>query len=161
MAKQDDLMLTWVSLVHLGTWLPQQLDRHFSDQLGISLAEQDLLAQLHKASGEIRLSELADRLFLSKPGMTRMLDRLEASKLAERVATRSDRRAMSAKLTKKGESLLQQSKELLYAWVVENFGVHLNAAEMKTFSSLLEKVLKSLGRWEGQLAHLKGESASE
>ena len=44
-----DIMLTWVSLVHAGSYLPGALSQHLQDELGISLAEQDLLNSLvHK-----------------------------------------------------------------------------------------------------------------
>lgn len=146
--------MSWVSLVHLGTWLPMKLDKHFSEELGISLSEQDLLSQLDMAGGKIRMTELAERLFLSKPGMTRMLDRLEKSKFAKRVQTPGDRRSLSAELTKKGENILSKSRELLLPWVEENFGSRLNKAELKEFGHLLEKILESHNRWEGQLEHL-------
>ncbi len=149
-------MMAWVSLVHAGTWLPMQLSRHFENELGISLAEQDLLNQLGKVGSEIRMSELARALFLSKPGITRMVDRLEAAGLLTRVSTPGDRRAVSAKLTLKGRGLLSRSREVLVEWVEENFVRHLSEKDLRSLATSLRHLLEGLGRWEGQLEHLRG-----
>ena len=54
-----EMMLTWVSLVHAGSYLPAALSQHLQTELGISLAEQDLLKQLGISGGELRLVDLA------------------------------------------------------------------------------------------------------
>ena len=152
--RQQDYMMSWVSLVHAGTWLPAQLSQYLEDRLGISLPEQDLLSQLSKVGGEIRMTELADRLFLSKAGVTRMVDRLERRELIARVPTTDDRRAMSAKLTRKGINTLKKSRLLLKSWIEENFAAHLNAKDVKDLGRALQHLLEGLGRWDGQMAHL-------
>ena len=57
-----DYMLTWVSLVHAGSWLPRALGEQLDAELGISLPEQDLLKQLDAAGGELKLVELSRRI---------------------------------------------------------------------------------------------------
>jgi DNA-binding Lrp family transcriptional regulator len=94
-----DFMMTWVSLVHAGSYLPNALSQHLRDELGISLPEQDLLKQLGVAGGELMLVELSRRIYLSKAGVTKMMDRLESAGLVTRERSKSDRRVINARLT--------------------------------------------------------------
>ena len=149
-------MMTWVSLVHAGSYLPAALSQHFQDELGISLAEQDLLKQLGVAGGELKLVELSRRIYLSKAGITKMMDRLESAGLVSRERSDSDRRVINARMTAAGRKTLERSRKLLVAWVKANFSDHLNDRQLKTIRDGLENVLRGHGRWEGQLAHLKG-----
>ena len=149
-------MLTWVSLVHVGAWLPAELSRHLQSELGISLAEQDLLKQLGAAGGELKLVELARRIFLSKAGITKMVDRLEAAGLVTRARSKEDRRVINARRTSAGQRTLAASRKLLLAWVRSNLADRLTAKQLKDLQRTLKALLDSHGRWEGQLAHLKG-----
>lgn len=155
-----DFMLAWVSLVHAGTYLPSLLSAQLQERLEISLAEQDLLSLLEKAGGQIKMVELARIVFLSKAGVTKMVDRLEQAGLVERVASESDRRVTSAKLTAKGKRRLSRSRELLVAWVRANFRDHLSEAEVLGLGGALKSLLSGHGRWEGQIAHLRGDRSS-
>ena len=151
-------MLPWVSLVHAGSYLPGALSQHLQDQLGISLPEQDLLKQLAAGGGKLKLVELASRIFLSKAGVTKMVDRLESAGLVERQRSDQDRRVIYASLTAAGRRTLNRSKKLLVAWVEANVADHLDDKQLKAFGEALEAVLRGHDRWEGQMAHLRGES---
>lgn len=154
---KHDWMLAWVNLIHAGTYMASSLDGHFRDNLGISLQEQDLLNQLGKVGGEVMLSELARRLYLSKAGMTKMIDRLEKDGLLERVRPGPDRRVLSARLTTRGRSVMQRSRRILEAWVEENFRAHLSDRQVISLRDGLRTLLEGQGRWEGQMKHLRGE----
>ncbi len=155
---KHDLMLTWVSLIHAGSFLPAALGQHLQERLGISLAEQDLLKQLGAAGGELTLGGLSRRIYLSKAGITKMMDRLEAGGFVKRARSEEDRRIIHARLTKAGRNTLDRSRKLLVPWVRENLGDHLTAGQLRSLGKALETVLKGHDRWEGQMAHLKGSS---
>lgn len=155
-----DFMLTWVSLVHAGSHFPQALSRHLQEQLGISLPEQDLLKQLGVAGGELRLVDLSRRIFLSKAGVTKMVDRLEGAGLVARVPSETDRRVVNAKLTRAGQKTLDRSRKLVVAWVRTNLRDHLSDKQLLAMKDSLESLLKGHDRWEGQMAHLKGKLSS-
>jgi DNA-binding MarR family transcriptional regulator len=133
-----------------------QLSNHLEQELDISLAEQDLLNQLRKAGGEIRMSDLSRSLFLCRAGITRMVDRLEKAGWLTRVATPDDRRTVSAQLTSKGQDLVLSSRTLLADWVQTHFAAHLDASDLRNLGTSLRHLLEGLGRWEGQLAYLEG-----
>lgn len=153
-----DYMITWVSLVHAGTYLPNVLSRHLQEELGISLAEQDFLKQLGAAGGELKLIDLSRRIYLSKAGVTKMMDRLESAGHVTRVRSETDRRVVNAKLTAVGRKVLDGSRKLLVAWVKTNLRDHLSEKQLVAMRDALETLLKEHHRWEGQMAHLKGKS---
>ncbi len=155
-ATTDDVMLAWVSLVHAGTYLPTALSGHLQEHVGISLPEQDLLSQLEKAGGQLKMVDLARIIYLSKAGITKMVDRLEDAGLLERRPSEADGRVTHARLTGKGKRRLAKSRQLLRAWVKANFGAHLSDDQLLALGGALERVLAGHGRWEGQMAHLRG-----
>lgn len=156
--KKHDYMLTWVSLVHAGSYLPGALNQHLQDELGISLAEQDLMKQLHVAGGKLKLVELSRRIYLSKAGVTKMMDRLEKAGLVERARSESDRRVINAQLTNTGKKIFERSLKLLGPWVKANLADHLSEKQLHGLRDGLESVLQGHDRWDGQMAHLRGDS---
>ncbi len=158
---RHDWMLAWVSFVHASTYMISQLDRHLRDEVGVSLAEHDLLSQLDKVGGEVMLSELARRVYLSKAGMTKMVDRLEGAGQVERVRPGPDRRVTSARLTAIGRATLDRSRPTLVAWVDANLRSHLSDEQVISLRDSLRALLEGHGRWEGQMRHLLGEPDDE
>ena len=149
-------MITWVSLVHAGSFFPAALSSHLQDELGVSLAEQDLLKQLGTANGELKLVELSRRIYLSKAGVTKMVDRLEDAGLVVRVRSEDDRRVVMARMTPAGKKLLGQSRRLIVKWVEVNLRDSLTSKQLRGLREGLEALLRNHDRWEGQMRHLKG-----
>ena len=153
---KNDYMLTWVSLVHAGSYLPAELGRYLQAEVGLSLAEQDLLKQLMLGGGELKLSALSRRIFLSKAGITKMMDRLEKTGFVKRVPSKTDRRVIMARLTKRGAKALERSFQLLGPWVEENLRQHLDDNQLLAMKDALQALLSGHDRWEGQAEHLAG-----
>lgn len=61
--------------------------------------------------GPLRVSALAERLGVSQPGMTQLVDRLVAEGSAERIPDPTDRRATLVRITERGRALLRQRHE--------------------------------------------------
>jgi DNA-binding MarR family transcriptional regulator len=158
LSENHEAMLAWVSLIHTSNFLREGLEDTLKDQLNITLPEQDLLKQLSVNGDDLTLTELAERIYLSKAGMTKMLDRLEKQGLVKRRTVPGNRRTMRATLTKKGRSSLDKSRDILLAYVSENFDIHLSKTELANLSNALKRILEGHGRWEGQISHLKGQS---
>jgi len=85
---------------------------------------------------------IAERMIERAPGITRMIDRLEAKGLVVRELRQQDRRCVHCRITEKGLNLL----ELLDAPVDEtNASFHgLSEAELEQLTALLDKVWKGL-----------------
>jgi MarR family transcriptional regulator, 2-MHQ and catechol-resistance regulon repressor len=102
-------------------------------------------ALYHK--GPQLLGEIQKLILVSSGGMTFLVDRLAKRGLAERQACSSDRRARYAKLTRKGERLMDDIFPE-HAAVVHRAMAGLKQSEQRALTALL----KSLGKEAGRLA---------
>ena len=76
----------WLSDYEQGLWrrllaaecrLRERLDRELQETHGLTLGDYDVLVHLSEADGgSLRMSELAERLLLSRSGLTRRVDGL-------------------------------------------------------------------------------------
>ena len=99
----DPRLGAWRSFIHAHARLLRRLDEELQDAHGLSLAEYDALLQLANAPGRrLRMSVLAERVLLSRSGITRLVDRLVAAGFVERSACATDARGAEAALTGKG-----------------------------------------------------------
>jgi len=81
---------------------------------------------------------IAERLIERAPGITRMIDRLEAKELVRRESCAEDRRCVYCRITEKGLSLLERLDEPVQK---ANRAVFrgLNEEELKRLTALLDK----------------------
>ena len=97
-------------MLHAQSHLVRRLDEDLRRAHGLSLAEYDALIQLVDAPGRrMRMSVLADRVLLSRSGITRLVDRLVADGMVERSACPTDARGSEAALTPAGLDRLRHA----------------------------------------------------
>jgi DNA-binding MarR family transcriptional regulator len=109
-APDDPRLGAWRSFIHAHARLLRRLDEELQDAHGLSLAEYDALMQLVNAPDRrLRMSVLAERVLLSRSGITRLVDRLVAAGFVERSACASDARGAEAALTAKGRDRLREA----------------------------------------------------
>ena len=93
------------------------------------------------APGErLRMHELAERVVLSRSGLTRLVDRLEAVGLLRREACPTDRRGAYAVLTVEGAATLRQTWPTYARGIVAHFARHLDREEAETVAAALERI---------------------
>ena len=106
------------------------------------LAWYDLLWGLERSPGErLRMSELADKVVLSRSNLTRLVDRLEEAGLVARERSAEDRRGAYAVLTDAGREMRRRMWPVYQAGIRELFESHLSDAEAQTLSAVLRRVL--------------------
>ncbi len=103
-SRFDDVRLgAWRSFLRAHARLTRRLDEDLRASHHVSLAEYDALLQLASAPGRrLRMSALAERVLLSRSGITRLVDRLVADGMVERSACATDARGAEAILTRSG-----------------------------------------------------------
>jgi len=127
-------------MVTVGNQVLLRLGERFTGELGVSLAELDLLSVLKDAPDRrMRMSEIGSRLTLSNASITRLVDGLEERRYARRVASRGDRRVVYAQLTAEGLDLLDQARPIAAGALEEYLGQYLATAEIEQLRSLLAK----------------------
>lgn len=98
----------WRAFIQTHARLFHRLDEELQSAHGLSLAEYDALLQLVGApERRLRMSVLADRVLLSRSGITRLVDRLVADGMVERSACPTDARGSMASITQQGVSRLR------------------------------------------------------
>src|SRR5436853_7443305 len=99
----------WDALLRAHATLLRQLETDLESQTGLALADFDVLAQLAIAGGSLRMTELADRALISRPGLTRRVTRLVDVGLVSRAGADSDGRGIVVGLTEAGVARLTET----------------------------------------------------
>jgi DNA-binding MarR family transcriptional regulator len=125
----------WRGLLRVHSALVKALDAELQAAHGLPLSSYEVLITLRTAPGNrLRMAELADRVILSRSGMTRLVDRLEREGLLERDRCDSDARGFFAVLTPKGEALLSTARRTHLDGVRERFIQHFEPDELATLA---------------------------
>jgi DNA-binding MarR family transcriptional regulator len=121
----------------------RNLERELQAEQAMGLADYELLLVLAYSDGRrLRMSELADRLALSRSGATRLIDRLEADALVQRVSCDTDRRGQWAQLTDGGYERLRAASPTHLRGVAEHFLDRIPADELASLRTTLERVVE-------------------
>jgi DNA-binding MarR family transcriptional regulator len=128
----------WLRLFSCKTLIENEIRRRLRDHFDITLPRFDLMAQLDKAPGGMKLGELSQRLMVSNGNITGLVDRLVAQGLLDRQPAPNDRRAQLVKLTPEGRRSFRAMAAAHEAWIAEIFG-DLTATDRDTLMRLLGK----------------------
>ncbi len=100
----------WRQLLAVEARLHDRLDRELRDAHGVTLGEYAVLVHLSEAGpGGLRMSDLADRLGLSRSGLTRRIDGLVRAGMVTRHSCPNDGRGSMAQLTGTGAERLAEA----------------------------------------------------
>ena len=118
------------------------LEAELQDARKMPLVWYDVLLQLVEAPGRrLRMAELADRLLMSRSGLTRMVDRLQAEGWVRREPSPDDARGMYTVLTRAGFDALREAAPVHLAGVRDHFLVHFTDDELRQLGSLMDRVI--------------------
>src|SRR3954449_7571969 len=130
----------WDSLLRAHATLVRRLDTDLERETGLALADFDVLAQLAKAGGELRITELASRVLVSRSGMTRRVARLVEERLVRRANTDADARGVVVALTDAGVARLTETAPVHLRGVSKLFVAQLDDQELAVLKNALDKV---------------------
>jgi DNA-binding MarR family transcriptional regulator len=130
----------WSSLLRAHATLMRRLDTDLERATGLSLADFDVLAQLAKAHGELRITELADRALISRSGMTRRVARLVDEGLVRRDRASTDARGIVVALTEAGIARLADTAPVHARGISQLFVAQLDDHELARLEHALKKV---------------------
>jgi DNA-binding MarR family transcriptional regulator len=130
----------WRSLLRAHATLLRQLESDLERETGLALADFDVLAQLARADGELRMTELANRALISRSGMTRRVARLVDEGLVRRAGADTDGRGVVVALTDAGVARLTDTVPVHARGVSELFVARLDDAELEVLERALDKV---------------------
>ncbi|HEY0866176.1 MAG TPA: MarR family transcriptional regulator [Fimbriimonas sp.] len=121
----------------------RMIDRRLKEAGVVGIEVYDVLLALEDApERRLRMSELADRLVISRSGITRLVDRLEKDGLLKRVACPMDRRAMHAALTDHGLAERERAWPVYRQAIAELFGQHTGREEAETLRNVMRRIIQ-------------------
>jgi len=132
----------WRGLLELHARVTHALDAQMRAQHGLSVSAYEVLMFLHDAPGHrLRMSEIADRVLLSRSGLTRMVDRLETLGYVTRCAVEDDGRGAYAELTDAGLDLVTHARATHRDGIRAYFLDRLDDDEQAELGSLWSRLL--------------------
>ena len=136
-----DELAAWRGFLRAHARVTRALERELVAEQQLSLAAYDVLVQLAEAPRrELRMTDLADAVLLSRSGVTRLVDRLERVGLVARCRSSADGRGVVAALTPAGLERLRAAAVTHLDGVVRHFVDRLDAdqlGELRTITSSL------------------------
>jgi DNA-binding MarR family transcriptional regulator len=139
---RDPRLETWRSFLVAHAQIRRQLERELQAEQSLGLGEYEVLLLLARATDrQLRMSDLADRLVLSRSGVTRLVDRLEADALVKRTSCATDRRGSWATLTDAGHDRLRRASPTHLRGVGIHFLDRIPPAELDALQCTLDRIL--------------------
>jgi DNA-binding MarR family transcriptional regulator len=135
-------MLAWRRFLRAHALVTRALESDLLAEQRLPLASYDVLVQLVEAPDRrLRMSELAERVLLSRSGLTRLVDRLEREGLVRREACDSDARGLFTVLTDAGLERLRAASPVHLRGVAEHAVGRLDDTEARTLADLLARMI--------------------
>jgi DNA-binding MarR family transcriptional regulator len=131
----------WDSLLRAHATLMRRLETDLERETGLALADFDVLAQLARAGGELRMTELAARALISRSGMTRRVARLVKEGLVRRADADADGRGVVVALTDAGVARLAETAPVHARGISKLFVARLDDQELAVLERALGKVI--------------------
>ena len=129
---------TWESLLRIHAHVLPRLERTVLRNTGLPLAWYDVLLELKLAGGRLTMSELGNRVVLSRTRVSRLVDELNAAGLVSREANPNDGRSSFANLTPAGMKRFREAARTYLPAIAEELG--------NVDPATLERLADDLGR---------------
>jgi DNA-binding MarR family transcriptional regulator len=135
-------LAAWRGLLATHATLIARLDAELEREHGLPLTSYEVLLYLADAEGgHLRMGELADRLLLSRSGITRLVDRLERQGMIERERCEDDGRGFNAVLTAAGRRKLDAARPAHLGGVRRRFLAQLEPGELDSLAAIWGRLL--------------------
>jgi DNA-binding MarR family transcriptional regulator len=136
-------MRAWRLFLRSHAVVTRRLESDLLAEQQLPLASYDVLVQLVEApQRRLRMSELAERVLLSRSGLTRLVDRMEREGLVRREACEDDARGLFTVVTDTGIDRLRAASPTHLRGVSEYAVGRLDDREAEQLSALLARMLE-------------------
>jgi DNA-binding MarR family transcriptional regulator len=141
-APIDARLVPWIAFIRAHAAVYRTLEAELQADQALSLADYDALVQLALAGRRrLRMSELADRMVLTRSGISRLVDRLAAYGYVERQACPTDARGAFAALTETGLRRLRDASPTHLRGIDEHFLAAIPESDRDAFMRVLGGIL--------------------
>ena len=130
----------WQAFLRAHATLMRELGTDLLTKVDLPLGDFDVLAQLAAAGGELRVTDLAARVFSSRSALTRRMDRMVDEGLVRRSRSESDGRGVVVGITDVGAARLLEALPIHLDGIARLFVDPLDDADLETIDRALTKV---------------------
>jgi DNA-binding MarR family transcriptional regulator len=129
----------WLRLLSCTVRIENKIRLRLRREFNTTLPRFDLMAQLERTAGGLRMNELSRQLMVSGGNVTGITDQLEREGLVVRTPCLGDRRAFTVKLTRTGLKRFREMAARHEQWIIELLG-GLTREEQEMMNSELWKL---------------------
>lgn len=126
-------------MLHFSFVLKAEIETRLGKELGIGLADHEALINIHLCDSELKMSDLADLLVLSRGGITKLVDRLEEAGFLRRDASADDRRVTILAVTADGVATVKKSRAIIDEIVFDRWASRISDDEAKLIKELIRR----------------------
>jgi DNA-binding MarR family transcriptional regulator len=131
----------WRSFMRAHAIVTRKLECELLAQHQISLPEYTVLVRLLEAPDRrLRMTDLAEGVFLSRSGMTRLVDRMQSDGLIERTTCATDLRVTYAQLTERGYARLRECSGTHLRGIREHVTGKLGPEDLEQLDTLMTRI---------------------
>lgn len=144
--KLDDKQLgAWRLFITAHARLINTIDAQLQAAEQIPLNWYDVLIELYEApERRLRMSDLAEKVVLSRSGLTRLVDKLEKQDYIRREIDPDDRRGFYAVLTNTGAQAMRKAWPIYAQGIQDTFAQYLSDADAACFAEVFKTILDNL-----------------
>ncbi|WP_243725381.1 MarR family winged helix-turn-helix transcriptional regulator [Actinomadura rubrisoli] len=134
-------LTVWRTMLRAQVRISRRLQADLLAHHDLALGSYDVLMHLGEApDGRLRMNDLADRVLLSRSGLTRLVDRLQREGLVVRQSCTSDARGLFAVLTAAGRARLDAATPTYRQGVRDYVLSRLDEDDLRVFGHILGKL---------------------
>jgi DNA-binding MarR family transcriptional regulator len=130
----------WLALIRTHARLWDRVNMQMRHDSGLTMSRYDVLMHLELAGGRLGLSDLASTIVLSPSGLSKLLDRMEASDLIRRQPDPRDARSTFARITPRGRALVKKARQSHHAWLQRAFGDALDDRDVADLTRIMGRI---------------------
>ena len=138
-SDHHDALRVWLRLLATTNLIEARVRTRLQERFGMTLPRFDLMAQLERAPGGLRMSELSARMMVTGGNITGITDALEHEDLVARESDPLDRRAYRVRLTSAGRKVFRAMAEEHERWIIDTFA-ELPARDITQLGELLGRL---------------------
>ena len=137
----DRELVAWRGFLRAHREVVAHLDEELQRTHDLPLSSYEVLLYLADADdGRLRMGELADRLLLSRSGLTRLVDRLERRGLVARERCKEDARGLFARVTPAGRELFEAARPDHLDGVRRHYLARLDDADLEHLAAVWSRL---------------------
>ncbi|WP_344589977.1 MarR family winged helix-turn-helix transcriptional regulator [Actinomadura vinacea] len=134
-------LTVWRAMLRTQVRISRRLQADLLAGHDLALASYDVLTRLgEEPGGRLRMNDLADRVLLSRSGLTRLVDRLQREGLVERESCDSDARGLYAVITPRGRTRLAEAGPTYRRGVRDYVLSRLDEADLRALALIMSKL---------------------